>query len=54
MSAKHRKIGDWKAVAKGREKKERVVRSGRGLTNIPNVAETGSAAYRRLEKTGKR
>lgn len=48
MSAKRRKPGDWKAVVAGRAKTERAVRTGRGLTNIPAVGETGSAAYRRL------
>ncbi len=48
MPGKKRKPGDWKAVASGRAKKEREMRQGRGLTNIPKVTETGSAAYRRL------
>lgn len=50
MAAKKRKTGDWKSIAAGRDKKERVLRTTRGLTNIPKVTETGSAAYRRLAK----
>lgn len=45
--AKHRKPGDWKAIAKGRDNKARYVRTGRGLTNVPDLGDTGSAAYRR-------
>lgn len=47
MAAKKRKPGEWKAIAAGRDKKERQMREGRGLTNVPKINETGSAAYRR-------
>lgn len=49
MSAKplRRKPGQWKEVANGRAKKARDIRTGRGLSNIPTIEETGSAAYRR-------
>lgn len=50
MANKHRKPGDWKAVAKSRESRARQNRTGRGLTNIPDLSETGSAAYRRLQR----
>lgn len=53
MAYKGRKPGDWKAIASGRDKKERTLRIGRGLTNIPVVTETGSASYRRLTKASK-
>lgn len=46
--AKHRKPGEWKSIAIQRSHKARTVRAGRGLTNIPDITETGSAAYRRL------
>lgn len=45
---KARKVGDWKAVANGRAHKVREMRTGRGLSNIPNLTDVGSAAYRRL------
>ena len=52
--ARGRKTGDWIAVARGRENnRNRDIRTGRGVTNIPNVTDTGSAAYRRLVKRGK-
>lgn len=53
---KARKVGDWKAVANGRANKVREMRTGRGLSNIPNATDVGSAAYRRLQAkvTGKR
>lgn len=54
---KARKVGDWKSVAAGRNNKPRELRNGRGLSNIPNPSETGSAAYRRSQarqtRTGK-
>jgi len=46
--SKGRKPGDWVGVAASRAKVEKVIRAGRGLTNIPNIGEAGSAAYRRL------
>ena len=46
---KARKVGDWKSVANGRSNKVREMRTGRGLSNIPNPGDTGSAAYRRLQ-----
>jgi hypothetical protein len=49
MAGKRRKPGEWEAVARGRAKIERYTRTTRGLTNIPNMGETGSAAYRRLQ-----
>lgn len=52
--SKHRKPGQWREVASGRSKTPRETRTGRGLTNIPNVGETGSAAYRRLSPGRKR
>lgn len=48
MAAKRRKRGDWEAVARARAKVQRDNRTGRGLTNIPNISDVGSAAYRRL------
>jgi hypothetical protein len=45
---KARKVGDWKAVANGRNHKARELRTGRGQSNIPNPTDVGSAAYRRL------
>lgn len=45
---KARKAGDWRAVAAGRAHKPRELRAGKGLSNIPNLGEVGSAAYRRL------
>lgn len=48
MANKHRKPGDWRAIAGQRAKRERFNRTTRGLTNIPPLNETGSAAYRRL------
>lgn len=45
---KARKVGDWKAVAAGRSHKPREMRTGRGLSNTPNLTDVGSAAYRRL------
>lgn len=55
MAAKKRKPGDWKAIATQRGRTERSDRSGRGLTNIPNVSDVGSAAYRRsMAKLAKR
>lgn len=49
--AKGRTPGQWKSIAAQRDHKKRVNRTGHGLTNIPDVTETGSAAYRRLAKT---
>jgi len=43
-----RKPGDWKTIAAGRERAVREIRTTRGLTNVPNVRDVGSAAYRRL------
>jgi hypothetical protein len=48
MAAKKRKPGDWKSLAAGRAQIPRIASKGRGLTNIPGMNETGSAAYRRL------
>lgn len=48
MATKRRKPGDWKAVAAGRMKTQREMLRGHGLSNIPQVGEVGSAAYRRL------
>jgi hypothetical protein len=48
MAAKRRKPGDWKSVAAGRAAVPRIAVRGRGLSNIPAIGETGSAAYRRL------
>ena len=48
MAAKRRKPGDWKSVAASRAHTPRTLERGRGLTNIPGMNETGSAAYRRL------
>lgn len=51
---KARKVGDWRAVAAGRAHKPRELRTGKGLSNIPNATDVGSAAYRRLlAKIGK-
>lgn len=49
--AKDRKKGDWISVVKSRQGKQRDLRTSRGVTNIPRVTETGSAAYRRLVAT---
>lgn len=46
--AKYRTPGQWKSIAAQRAHKTRVNRTGRGLTNIPDITETGSAAYRRF------
>jgi hypothetical protein len=43
-----RKRGDWQGFAASRKNKAYEMRSTRGLTNVPSVTETGSAAYRRL------
>lgn len=53
--SKARKVGDWKAVAAGRAHKPRELRTGRGQSNVPNLTDVGSAAYRRLlaKTTGK-
>jgi hypothetical protein len=53
---KARKVGDWKAVATGRNHKPREMRNGRGLSNVPNMGDVGSAAYRRslAKQTGGR
>jgi len=48
--AKHRKPGDWKNVATQRAMVVRQEPKGRGLSNVPVVTDTGSAAYRRLRK----
>jgi len=48
MAAKHRKPGDWRAVASARAHVLRILVRGHGLTNTPGMNETGSAAYRRL------
>lgn len=45
---KGRKPGDWKGVAAGRAAIPRIQVRGHGLSNIPGMNETGSAAYRRL------
>lgn len=45
---KARKPGDWKGVAAGRAQTPRIQERGKGLSNIPSMGETGSAAYRRL------
>lgn len=47
--SKSRKPGDWKTLASGRAKMERELHRGCGLSNIPNVMDSGSAAYRRLQ-----
>lgn len=46
---KHRKKGDWVAVVRSRVGKQRELTNGRGVSNIPSVTQTGSAAYRRLQ-----
>lgn len=48
MAHKGRKPGDWKSVAAGRAAVPRIMVKGHGLSNIPGMNETGSAAYRRL------
>ena len=55
MANKRRKPGQWREVVAGRSKIERDLRHGQGLSNVPKLSETGSAAYRRLKaKEGKR
>lgn len=54
MSGKGRKPGDWKSIAIGRSRIPRDLSNGRGLSNIPNLQDVGSAAYRRLMSVGKR
>lgn len=44
---------DWQAIARGRANMPRVMRTTRGLTNVPNVTEVGSAAYRRMQAKAK-
>lgn len=48
MANKHRKPGDWKNIAAQRSRVEKHERTGRGLSNVPKMNETGSAAYRRM------
>ena len=48
MAHKGRKPDAWKAVAAGRNAIPRIQVKGHGLSNIPGMNETGSAAYRRL------
>lgn len=48
MARKSRKPGDWKGVAAGRATVPRIMVKGHGLSNVPGMNETGSAAYRRL------
>ena len=47
---------NWQAIAKGRAGiPHRDIRTSRGLTNIPSITDTGSAAYRRMQaKNAKR
>jgi hypothetical protein len=49
VSGKMRTRGDWEGVARSRKNKAYEMRSTRGLTNVPSVTETGSAAYRRMQ-----
>jgi hypothetical protein len=49
MAHKHRKKGDWLNVVKQRNMVDRIQPKSRGLSNIPTVTDTGSAAYRRLQ-----
>lgn len=53
MARKSRKPGDWKGVAAGRAAVPRIAVRGHGLSNIPGMNETGSAAYRRLAARNK-
>ena len=48
---KHRKKGDWEAIAKGRQNRRegREVVS-RGNRDMPDMGVVGSAAYRRMTK----
>lgn len=50
--AKDRKPGEWEAVVRSRTtatiNQKRELRTTRGVTNVPRITETGSAAYRRL------
>lgn len=48
MKGKHRKKGDWKVIANGRNNRPRDFVNGNGLSNIPRITDVGSAAYRRL------
>jgi hypothetical protein len=48
MAAKRRKPGDWKNLAASRAQVPRIPSKGHGLSNIPSMGETGSAAYRRM------
>lgn len=50
MANKHRKPGAWKDIAHSRNNVPRILVNGRGLSNTPKVTETGSAAYRRLQR----
>lgn len=50
---KHRKPGDWVAVAKGRMSREHEIVSHVNRA-IPNMGDVGSAAYRRLMARGNR
>lgn len=43
-----RKPGDWKSIAAARGRIARDLVNGRGVSNIPNMTDVGSAAYRRL------
>lgn len=50
VANKHRKRGDWKNVASAHNRTAKQLINGRGLSNIPPVTDTGSAAYRRLQR----
>lgn len=52
MAAKRRKSGQWREIAHSRDQIPRIMAKSHGLSNIPGMNETGSAAYRRLK--GKR
>ncbi len=49
MVKKGRKPGDWISISLQRERIPRDLPTSRGLSNIPNVRDHGSAAYRRLK-----
>lgn len=51
-SGKHRKKGDWIAIAQGRLHVKRDLVNGRGVSNIPVIGQVGSAAYRRRTQKG--
>lgn len=49
MANKRRKPGAWREIAHSRAQVPRIMARSHGLSNVPPLGETGSAAYRRLK-----